>query len=361
MSTHVHVSLQHGIGKLTLDRPQTLNSLSLAMLRTLTQALLAWRNDPAVKAVLIASTSEKAFCAGGDIRFFHQLGRASPQQGSALIEDFFTEEYALNHLIHHYPKPYVAILDGIVMGGGMGISQCRSADKLRIVTERTKMAMPETNIGLFPDIGASHFLSRCPGQTGTYLGLTGQTITAADALHTGLADCFIPSAQLPDLHNVLEQADDVPAAVNAFAASFRSQADPAQSLLARHGQQIDRHFSGQDIAAIMESLRQDTDPFAQAALDILRKRSPLMLCVTLEQLRRGAGMTIEDCLRMERSMMRHSFEGEEGLEGIRAAVIDKDQSPRWQPASLGEVEPEMVERFFVPAWPDHAHPLRNWL
>ncbi|MBS0307926.1 MAG: enoyl-CoA hydratase/isomerase family protein [Proteobacteria bacterium] len=361
MSTHVHVSLQHGIGTLTLDRPQALHALSLDMLRTLTQALLAWRDDPAVKGVLIGSSSEKAFCAGGDIRFFHQLGRAAPQQGSALIEDFFTEEYALNRLIHHYPKPYVALLDGIVMGGGMGIAQCQSAGRLRIVTERTKMAMPETAIGLFPDIGASYFLSRCPGKIGLYLGLTGQTIGATDALYVGLADVFIPSVELPKLRAALLQTNDVHATVAEFATAFRMQADPARSMLATQRERIDRHFSKHDVAAIMASLQQDADPFAQATLSLLQNRSPLMLCVTLEQLHRGSSMTIEACLRMERSMMRHSFEGEEGLEGIRAAVIDKDQSPRWQPASLAEVTPVMVARYFESVWPDYAHPLRDWL
>jgi enoyl-CoA hydratase/carnithine racemase len=153
MSEYVIATVNNKIGVLTLDRPKALNSLSLDMVRTITQALMDWRADPAIQAVVIRSSSEKAFCAGGDIRFFYDVGRASPQQGSALLEDFFTEEYALNHLIHYYPKPYIALMDGIVMGGGMGVAQSGKAARMRIVTERTRMAMPEVNIGLFPDVG----------------------------------------------------------------------------------------------------------------------------------------------------------------------------------------------------------------
>ncbi len=173
MTDHVLTRVANGTGMITLDRPKALNSLSLAMVRRLTEILLAWRDDAAVDAVVLASSSEKALCAGGDIRFFYEAGHATPTGGSALLEDFFTEEYALNHLIHFYPKPYIALMDGVVMGGGMGIAQGGPETGLRIVTERTKMAMPEVNIGLFPDVGGSHFLSHAPGQLGNYLGLTG--------------------------------------------------------------------------------------------------------------------------------------------------------------------------------------------
>src|SRR5205823_6203273 len=182
-SEYVQTRVANGAGVITLDRPKALNSLSLEMVRALTQILLAWREDAAVDAVVIRSRSEKALCAGGDIRFFHEAGRATPTGGSALLEDFFTEEYALNHLIHFYPKPYIALMDGVVMGGGMGIAQGGPECGLRIVTERTKMAMPEVNIGLFPDVGGSHFLSHAPGRLGFYPGLSGSTIGAADAIY----------------------------------------------------------------------------------------------------------------------------------------------------------------------------------
>lgn len=360
MNEHILTHSQNRIGTLTLNRPQALNSLSLDMVRAITRALLDWRDDAAIDAVLVCSNSEKAFCAGGDIRFFYQAGQQTTRQGSALLDDFFTEEYVLNRLIHHYPKPYLVFMDGIVMGGGMGIAQCNASGRLRIVTERSKLAMPEVNIGLFPDVGGSYFLSRCPGQLGTWLALSANAIGAADALHTGLADVFIPAAQLPALKNLLSSGhhSDIAAQVRNFAAQF---GDAGESELAGQRDRIDHHFSHDDVPSIMASLAADAAPFAQATLAAMQKRSPLMLCVTLQQLRRGADLTLEDCLRMERAMMRQCFLHGEALEGIRAAVIDKDMQPAWSPARLEDVSAEMVAEFFQPAWPPHAHPLRCWL
>ncbi len=260
MTDHVQISVQNHLGIITLDRPKALNSLSLDMIRALTQALLDWRDDAAIRAVLIRSSSEKAFCAGGDIRFFHEVGHATPQGGSALLEDFFSEEYALNHLIHCYPKPYIALMDGVVMGGGMGVAQGGPACRMRIVTERTKMAMPEVNIGLFPDVGGGYFLSRTAGQLGTYLGVTGEIIAAADALYCDLADVFVPSAQLPALSALLLAADsaDIRATIRNFAAPFQADIAPDDSLLARQRALIDRHFGHHTVAAISASLAADS-------------------------------------------------------------------------------------------------------
>jgi enoyl-CoA hydratase/carnithine racemase len=359
MTDFIQTRIQNHVAFLTLDRPQALNSLSLPMIRAMTQALLEWQHDAAIRAVLISSSSEKAFCAGGDIRFFHDAGSATPRHGSALLEDFFTEEYALNHLIHHYPKPYIALMDGIVMGGGMGVAQAGPQCRLRIVTERTRMAMPEVNIGLFPDVGGGYFLSRAPGQIGTYLGVTGAVIGGADALYAELADLFLPSAQLPALMELLASspAADARAAIRAFAAPFQAEIGSADCALAQRRAAIDRHFAGDEVAAIAASLATDDSPFAQHTLAVMRKRSPLMMCVTLAQLRRAAGLGVADCLRLERTMVRRCFEHGEVLEGVRALVIDKDNAPRWQPATLDAVTPEMVAGFFAPAWPEHAHPL----
>ena len=359
MTDTVLTRVANGTGTITLDRPKALNSLSLDMVRRLTDVLLAWRDDPKVDAVVIASSSEKALCAGGDIRFFHEAGHATPTGGSALLEDFFTEEYALNHLIHFYPKPYISIMDGVVMGGGMGIAQGGPDTGLRIVTDRIKMAMPEVNIGLFPDVGGSHFLSHAPGQLGSYLGLTGLTIGAADALYVGLADVFVPGAQLGELHKLIDATPgaQLADAVRAFAAGFASEAGASELQAQRAA--IDAHFGAASVAAIMESLSRDENPFAQKALKAMRTRSPLMMCVTREMLVRGASMSVADCLRMERSLVRRNFEHGEVLEGVRALVIDKDNAPQWNPATLAEVTPEMVARFFEPVWPDHAHPLRH--
>ncbi|MES2900105.1 MAG: enoyl-CoA hydratase/isomerase family protein [Pseudomonadota bacterium] len=359
MSQFVHTRVANGTGMITLDRPKALNSLSLDMVRALTTVLLAWRDDPAVDAVVIGSSSEKALCAGGDIRFFYECGKATPLGGSALLEDFFTEEYALNHLIHFYPKPYIALMDGVVMGGGMGIAQSGPQSRLRVVTDKTKMAMPEVNIGLFPDVGGSYFLSRAPGQLGQYLALTGLTIGAADALYAQLADLFVPQAQMGALATLIASTPGslLRAAIADFAAPFADGA--GASVL--HGERpaIDRHFSAGSVGAIMDSLTADSGAFAQRALAAMRQRSPLMMCVTHELLRRGGGLDVADCLRMERTLVRHNFEHGEVLEGVRALVIDKDNAPLWNPASLHAVSEEMVLRFFGQVWPVHAHPLRD--
>jgi enoyl-CoA hydratase/carnithine racemase len=359
MSEHVLTRVANRTGIITLNRPKSLNSLSLDMVRKLAEVLRAWRSDPAVDAVVITSSSDKALCAGGDIRFFYDVGRATPTGGSALLEDFFTEEYALNHLIHFYPKPYIALMEGVVMGGGMGISQGGPGCALRIVTERTKVAMPEVNIGLFPDVGGSHFLSHAPGQLGLYLGLSGLTINAADALYVGLADLFVPSAKMVTLGGLIEATPGarLADAIREYAAPFAG--DAGASELQAQRSLIDTHFGAQSVAAVMESLASDPSPFAQKALAAMRQRSPLLMCVTRELLARGAQLDVADCLRMERSVVRRNFEHGEVLEGVRALVIDKDNAPRWNPPALAEVTPEMVARFFEPAWPDHAHPLRD--
>jgi enoyl-CoA hydratase/carnithine racemase len=346
-------------GVITLDRAAALNSLTLDMVRAMTAALRTWRSDPAIRAVLVRSSSERAYCAGGDIRFFHQKGSATATGGAALVEDFFSEEYALNYLIHTFPKPYIALMDGVVMGGGMGIAQAGPQARVRIVTERTKMAMPETGIGLFPDVGGGWFLSRTPGQLGVYLGVTGEVIGAADACYAGLADLFVPSAELEALAQAIIAGDDARQTAQAFAAPFTMQADPAQSRLARDRAEIDRHFAHDSVQAIMDSLAADDRAFAATTLATIKKRSPLMMSVTLSQIRRAATLDIAACLRMERTMVRRCFEHGEVIEGVRALAIDKDHAPKWNPSTLSEVTTEMVERFFISAWPDHAHPLRD--
>ena len=361
MSEYVTGEVRGQTGFITLQRSAALNSLSLDMVRAITQCLLDWRDDTKIAAVVIRSSSEKAFCAGGDIRFFYQKGIATATGGSALIEDFFNEEYALNHLIHHYPKPYVALMDGVVMGGGMGIAQAGPEARIRVVTERTKMAMPEVAIGLFPDVGGSFFLSRAPGKVGTYLGVTGETIVAADALYANLADVFVPSTELPALLALLETASStsLQERIRQFAAPFATQADPALSRLAAERAAIEQHFGMPSVAAIMASLAADASEFSGKTLTTMQKRSPLMMCVTFSQIQHGAALNVADCLRMERTMVRRCFEHGEVMEGIRALVIDKDHQPQWNPSSLDQVTAAMTEKFFEPAWPDYAHPLRD--
>jgi enoyl-CoA hydratase/carnithine racemase len=356
----VHGQKRGNIGLLTLNRPQALNALSLGMIRDITAALLAWRDDADITAVVVRGATQEgkgvAFCAGGDIRFFHQAAHA----GDARLEDFFTEEYSLNHLIHNYPKPYLALMDGVVMGGGMGISQ---GAQIRVVTERTKMAMPETHIGLFPDVGGGYFLSRCPGAVGEYLALTGQMLTAGDAIAWGLADAFMTSSALPALIEALvdqpmESAAQVLATVNARAGEKPS------ALMSVHRSAIDTHFAKTDVLAIVASLQTDTSEWAAHTLQALHKRSPLMLCVALEQVRRARHLTLADDLRMERDLVRNCFAIQplatnDTVEGIRALAVDKDHAPRWNPARLEDVTPAMVAAYFVSPWPAHAHPLRG--
>jgi enoyl-CoA hydratase len=345
-------------GFLTLNRPKALNALSLDMIRALAAALLEWRDDDRVERVAVRGMGREgpfgAFCAGGDIRFFHQAVLA----GDPRLEDFFTEEYTLNHLIHAYPKPYVVFLDGIVMGGGMGISAHGSDYSLRIATERTKMAMPETNIGLFPDVGGGWFLARCPGRIGEYLALTGQLITGADAVAARLADGVLASQELPHVWESLADGEHFDRVRDAL----RAAPVPTSELAARRAD-IDRFFALPTVPAIVHALEADGGAWAAETAAVLRKRSPLMLHITLEHLHRARHMTLAADLRMERDMVRHCFHlrsgaASETFEGIRALVIDKDHAPRWTPPRIEDVTPAMVEAFFASPWPAHAHPLR---
>ena len=353
-------------GLITLNRPRALNALSLAMVRDLTAILLEWADHSAIDLVAVRgmgkSASEPsgaapfgAFCAGGDIRFFHAAALA----GDPALEDFFTEEYALNHLVHRFPKPYVVFMDGIVMGGGMGLAGHGAANALRIATERTQMAMPETNIGLFPDVGGGWFLARCPGRIGEYLALTGLTIGGADALAAGLADSVLPASDLPGLWDSLGR----PGALGLANLRGRSPGSAHQAL-ETHRAQIDHYFGLPDLPAIVSALEASADDWARETAGVLRQRSPLMLHVVLEQVRRARTMSLADELRMERGMVRHCFHlrparDSETVEGIRALAVDKDRSPRWNPARIEDVGPQRVAAFFESPWPAHAHPLRD--
>ena len=353
-------------GLITLNRPKALNALSLQMVRELLGTLRAWRDDPEVRVVAIRGTNKAGrpgtpdslfggFCAGGDIRFFHQAALA----GDAALEDFFTEEYTLNHLIQTYPKPYIAFMDGVVMGGGMGLSQ---GARVRIVTERTKMAMPETNIGLFPDVGGGYFLSRCPGHVGEYLALTGEVMGADEAINYGLADVKLEAARLPALWAELgAKPFGSTAEVDRWIAT-ELVADSARPVCATD--QIDAYFSLLRVKHIVDALEKSEDRWALRTAATLRKRSPLMLHVVLEQIRKARTMTLADDLRMERDMVYQCFHLRPGtesetVEGIRALAVDKDYKPQWKPARIEDVKPGMADAFFVSPWTAETHPLRD--
>ncbi len=368
ITSDITVEMTGKAGLITLNRPRALNALSLDMVRGLTTVLLQWQDDPRVEVVMIggmgAEGSSGAFCAGGDIRFFHQAALA----GDPRLEDFFTEEYALNHLVHRYPKPYVAFLDGIVMGGGMGIAGHGAANAIRLVTERTRMAMPETNIGLFPDVGGGWFLARCPGRIGEYLALTGEVMAGADAVAVGLADRQVTSDHMPALWERIAQegaagldAWRTPAGAGAMASS----PEVATAGLMSHATVIDQVFSLPGVVDIITALEGEgvaADEWAAQTAQALRKRSPLMLHVALEQVRRARSMTLAEELRMERGLVRQCFSlrpgaASETVEGIRALAVDKDHAPCWKPARIEDVSSEMVTAFFDSPWPEHAHPL----
>ena len=352
------------VGCITLNRPQALNALSLDMIRSLTSALQRWRDDPMVLAVVLRGMGKEgpfgAFCAGGDIRFFHQAALT----GDEALEAFFTEEYTLNHLIHTYAKPLIAFMDGIVMGGGMGISQGAS---LRVVTERTKLAMPETAIGLFPDVGGGYFLSRCPGHVGEYLALTGQVLGGMAALGVGLADAKMESGRLTGLweslgHTPYESGE----AVQRWCETHTQKIAPRADVLGVGARErIDRVFALGSVSAIVSALEAaQGDDWCRDTAAVLRQRSPLMLHVVLAQIRRARHLGLADNLRMERDMVYRCFHLRPGaagetVEGIRALAIDKDHAPRWQPASIEAVTQAQVDAFFVSPWAAEEHPLRT--
>ena len=360
------------IGLITLNRPKALNALSLSMVQALLDTLQAWKDDAAVIAVAIRGSNKAGqpgspealfggFCAGGDIRFFHQAAL----EGNADLDTFFTDEYTLNHLIHHYPKPFIAFMDGIVMGGGMGISQGAS---LRIVTDKTKMAMPETGIGLFPDVGGGYFLSRCPGHVGEYLALTGDVIDGEQSVAWGLADVCVAAITLPGLWAELQSLSSKDQLDQWIATKVVAAKVDSTRASARFDSEMELAFASEGISGILAALDEASSDAAHTAAKTLRQRSPLMLHVVLAQIRKARGMTLADDLRMERDLVQHCFytahldrsgASSETVEGIRALAVDKDHQPRWNPASIEQVTPAMVEPFFTSPWPAGAHPLKD--
>lgn len=359
----VTAELRGRVGCITLNRPKALNALSLGMIRDITAALVAWRDDPMVLAVVVRGMGREgpfgAFCAGGDIRFFHHAALS----GDADLEAFFTEEYALNHLIHTYAKPYIAFMDGVTMGGGMGISQGAS---LRVVTERSKLAMPETAIGLFPDVGGGYFLSRLPGRLGEYLALTGRVLSGAEALAVGLADAHMDSGRLAGLWHSLGQTPyESGDAVQRWVENHTQKTPPrADALGPALRMQIDAVFALDSVAAIVSALESADDAWSRETAATLRQRSPLMLHVVLEQVRRARTLSLADNLRLERGLVHRCFHlrpgaASETVEGIRALAVDKDHAPRWNPPVIEKVDKAQVDAFFDSPWAAADHPLRT--
>jgi enoyl-CoA hydratase/carnithine racemase len=347
--------IRNHIAFITLNRPKALNALSLEMILRLRTLFAHYSADPDIYAVLIRGAGNKAFCAGGDIRALYH----SFKNSESLHKEFFAAEYPLDYQLYSYPKPYIVLMDGITLGGGLGLAQ---GSRFRIVGERTQMAMPEVAIGFFPDVGASYFLSRLPGKLGTYLALTGVQIHGADALYCGLADAFLAPDAIANLTEDLADlrwSDDRFADLHRFIQA-RTVGSPAPTLPALRAA-IDAHFSKPTVLGILASLESETRTeyadWARQTANIMRSRSPTMLCVTFSQLRRAAALSLAACFRMELGMAAHSFEQGDFLEGVRAVLIDKDDAPRWRPSGIEEVTDSMVEDFFHERWAAGTHPL----
>jgi enoyl-CoA hydratase len=342
----VHVRTDGSLGRLTLNRPQAINALDLDMIRALAEALDAWEHDTDLDTVLLDGAGERGLCAGGDVRGLYERTVAGDAEASAV---FFREEYALNARIAEYPKPFVAFADGITMGGGIGLAGHAA---LRSVTERSKLAMPETRIGFTPDVGGTWLLARAPGRLGEFLGLTGRTMDASDAVYAGFADHFVPSASLEGLRDALQTRAD-PSGPGELVLLFDETPEPS-SLIAARGW-IDDAFAADSVPEIIGRLRARPEDEASATADLLEELSPTGLAVTLAAIRRVRTLPgLRDALAQEYGLVMWFVTTQHDLaEGIRAQVVDKDRSPRWRPATLAELPADAAASAlsFTPAVP----------
>lgn len=331
----VLVRTEGSVGRLTLNRPRAINALNASMVDLLGRTIDAWAVDPSITAVLIDGAGDRGLCAGGDVVAMY---RDAVSGGMGTL-DFWRSEYLLNAAINSFPKPYVALMDGIVMGGGVGISAHGSH---RIVTERSRVAMPETGIGFVPDVGGIFLLAHAPGETGTHLGLTGGQMDGADAIALGFADHFVPSSAL-DSFTAAVVADGVDEAVLKYSET------PHQSKVFAARTWIDGVYAADTVEQITERLERRTEPEAQAAATALAGRSPVALKATLRSLREARETdALEDVLDQDFRAVSHALRTHDLAEGIRAQVVDKDRNPRWSPAALAEVDEAMVDAYFAP-------------
>lgn len=324
---------QGALGLITLNRPKAMNALTLDMIHAMTERLGEWAGDPDIAAVLIHGAGDKAFCAGGDV-----LALIRPDN-AAFIEGFFRDEYRLNRMIFRYPKPYIALIDGIAMGGGVGISV---HGRYRIATERTLFAMPETGIGMFPDVGGAYFLPRLAGGMGLYLGLTGARMRAADCLHAGLAEAFVPMDRHGDLLAGLADGRWP----ETLLSDLGGEAGAAP--IAGNRESIDRCFSAGSVDEIMDRLRGEAGEWAENALAAMGRMSPTALKIAFRQIREGRDLDFEDCMMLEFRLSQRVIPGHDFREGVRALLVDRDMSPHWAPPTLAEVTDDAIEGVFAP-------------
>ncbi|HYZ42394.1 MAG TPA: enoyl-CoA hydratase/isomerase family protein [Stellaceae bacterium] len=341
-----------GVATITINRPQALNALTLANYRRIDPGLREWEADPSVHVIVMRGAGDRAFCTGGDVRALYEAGRGlsgDPQ----LPAVFFREEYELIRRIHRLHKPYIAIIDGITMGGGAGISVNGA---YRVATERTAFAMPETGIGLFPDVGATRFLNRCPGHIGRYLGLTGVRLNAEDALYCGFATHAVKQEQIESVLAGLErarwQAGDEHKLVQAYLGRFAIR--PNAGNLSALQPAIDRCFNGASVEAILDALEAEATAggthakWAEETRAALLTKSPTSLKITLRQLTIGRNYDVDAALALEYRMTQHVMVAHDFYEGVRAMLIDRDRNPQWRPAILAEVSDRMIDEYFAP-------------
>lgn len=338
--------VKDGLGIITLNRPKALNSLSHGMILEMEKVLPQWEKDPAVKAVVLRGAGDRAFCAGGDVAGLYREMRDNPS--GTLRRDFFRDEYIVNRRIYRFAKPWISLIDGIDMGGGVGLSVHGSHS---VATEKFLFAMPETTIGLFPDVGGGYFLSRLPGALGTFLALTSHRLKAADALWAGIVQAYVPSAKLGELQAALGATDlsgpEPNKAIDKVIARFAE--DPGKPMLPAMMQDIDRCFSAESLVEIVAKLKKQGGEWADKQLAALLKLSPISMSITLEQLKRCANRSFEDTMTIEYRMSQRGMQkGHDFFEGVRALLIDKDQKPKWNPSTIEGVTREMVESHFKP-------------
>ncbi|NBC32720.1 MAG: enoyl-CoA hydratase/isomerase family protein [Alphaproteobacteria bacterium] len=336
------------LGLITLNRPKALNALTQEMIGAMHRTLDGWAEDPGVEAVVVRGAGDRAFCAGGDVVAIYRDGLAARagESDGAVTRSFFRDEYRLDHRIHTYPKPYIALLDGLTMGGGVGISV---HGRFRVATEAMVFAMPETGIGLFPDVGATWFLPRAPGETGTYLALTGRRCRTADCYYIGYATHDVPKPEIEGVIADLAAADwhgDPDRLIEEVLARHRQ--DPGPAPLASHRPVIDRCFGHDSLEAIVAALKAEGGPWAQETLETLATLSPTSLKLTLAALRRGKAMSYAECVTMEYRLTQFCMAGHDFFEGIRARLVDKDNAPQWDPADPAAVDDAAIDAAFAP-------------
>jgi len=338
--------VKDGLGVMTLNRPKALNSLSHGMILEMEKVLPQWEEDPAVKAVIVRGAGDRAFCAGGDVAGLYREMRDNPS--GTVRRDFFRDEYIVNRRIYRFAKPWISLIDGIDMGGGVGLSVHGSHS---VASEKFLFAMPETTIGLFPDVGGGYFLSRLPGALGTFLALTSHRLKAADAQWAGIVDAYVPSARMNDLQAALGAADlsgpDANIKVDKIIARFAEFSGVPALPAMMHD--IDRCFSAESLQEIVAKLKKKGDDWADKQLAALLKLSPISMAITLEQLKRCANRSFEDSMTIEYRMSQRCMQkGHDFFEGVRALLIDKDQKPKWNPSTIEGVTQAMVEEHFRP-------------